>query len=108
MTHSQTARHTYTRKLEDANGLDIDINIDFEENSPFQEGILSETYQRPDRSYFHEPPELVSLVNTGRLVQKFLPKQTNIDKVLKNNTEKSSKRNTSASNSKRIIGKIFE
>ena len=25
------------------------INIDFEENSPFQEGIISETIQRPDK-----------------------------------------------------------
>ena len=28
-------------------GLDTDINIDNEENSLYQEGILSETYQRP-------------------------------------------------------------
>ena len=28
------------------------INLDFEENSPFQEGIISEAYQRPDRSFF--------------------------------------------------------
>ena len=30
--------------------LDLDINKDFEENSPYQEGIISETYQRPDKS----------------------------------------------------------
>ena len=29
-----------------------DINLDFEENSPFQEGIISETYQRLDKSFF--------------------------------------------------------
>ena len=63
--------------------LDIDVNTDFEGNSPYQEGIISETYQRPDKSYFQEPPELDSLVNTGRLVQKLLPKQKDIDKVLK-------------------------
>ena len=28
------------------------INLDFEENSPFQEGIISETIQRPDKSFF--------------------------------------------------------
>ena len=27
------------------------INFDFKENSPFQEGIMSETFQRPDKSY---------------------------------------------------------
>ena len=58
------------RKLTD---LDSDINMDFEENSPYQEGIISETDQRPDRSYFQEPPELDSLINVGKLVQKYLP-----------------------------------
>ena len=37
------------RKLTD---LDTDINIDFEENSPYQAGIISDIYQRPDRTYF--------------------------------------------------------
>ena len=39
--------------------------------------------QRPDKSYFQEPQELESLINTGRLVQKFLPKQADMDKILK-------------------------
>ena len=29
--------------------INPEINIDFEENSPFQEGVISEIYQRPDR-----------------------------------------------------------
>ena len=63
--------------------LDLEINKDFEENSPYQEGIISEIYQRPDRSQLSEPPELADLVNTNNLVQKYLPKQTDIDKMLK-------------------------
>ena len=59
------------------------IDFKFEENSPYQEGIIMETYQRPDKSHFQEPRELENLVNMGRLVQKFLPKQADIDKVLK-------------------------
>ena len=43
--------------------LDIDISTDFEEVSPFQEGIISETYERPDRSYIRVPPELTDLVD---------------------------------------------
>ena len=35
--------------------IDLEINTDFEENSPFQEGLISETYQRPDKSNFQEP-----------------------------------------------------
>ena len=30
------------------------INIDFKENSPFQVGIISETFQRLDKSFFSE------------------------------------------------------
>ena len=45
--------------------------------------MISEAYQRPDKSYFQEPKELESLVNTSRLVQKFIPKQTDIYKILK-------------------------
>ena len=57
--------------------------MDFKENSPYQDGVISEMYQRPDRSYFQEPPELDSLISMGKLVQKFLPKQADIDKMLK-------------------------
>ena len=48
-----------------------------------QEGIISEFYHRPDKSYFQELKDLESLVNTRRLVQNFLPKQADIDKILK-------------------------
>ena len=69
---------------ENPENIDIspDLIIEFEENSPFQ-GVISETYQRPDKSFFQEPRELGGLVNTGKLVQKFLPKQANISKILK-------------------------
>ena len=63
--------------------LDPDINKDFEENSPYQEGVISEIYQRPDKSQLVEPPELTDLVDTDKIVQKYLPKQTDIDKILK-------------------------
>ena len=58
------------------------INLDFEENSPFQEGIMLETFQRPDKSFFQNPKELGDLINKENLVHKFLPKQTDIDKIL--------------------------
>ena len=61
---------------------DLDRKIDIEENSPFQEGIISETYERPDTSYIQEPYELTDLIDTTKLIQKFLPKQMDIDKIL--------------------------
>ena len=63
--------------------LDMEINKDFEENSPYQEGIISKIYQRPDKSQLVEPPELADLVDTDKIVQRYLLKQTDIDKILK-------------------------
>ena len=37
---------------------DLDWNVVIEENSPFQECIISETYERPDTSYVQGPDEL--------------------------------------------------
>ena len=65
----------------ESTNINPEINIDFEENSPYQEGVTLETYQRPDKSFFQEPQELEGLINTGNLVQKFLPKQADIDKL---------------------------
>ena len=62
--------------------LDMDRNINSEENSPYQEGIISEMYERLDKSYFKVPSELKDLIDTTKLVQKFLPKQTDMDKIL--------------------------
>ena len=39
-------------------------------------------YVSPDHSYIEELQELVDLVDTSKLVQKCLPKQTDIDKIL--------------------------
>ena len=44
--------------------------------------MLSEDYQRLDKSFFQEPQELNELINTSNLIQTFLPKQAHIDKIL--------------------------
>ena len=35
--------------------MKTESNLDIEENSPFQEGIISELIQRPDKSFFQNP-----------------------------------------------------
>ena len=55
---------------------DSDRKVEIEENSLFQEGIISEIYERPDTSYIQEPQELKDLIGTTKLIQKFLLKQT--------------------------------
>ena len=61
---------------------DLDIKVEIEENLPFQEGIILEIYERPHNSYIQEPQELKDLIDTTKLIQKYLPKQTDIDKIL--------------------------
>ena len=64
-------------------GQEVDRSkIEIEENSPFQESIISEVYERPDKLYFQEPTELKDLIDTNNIIQRFLPKQTDIDKIL--------------------------
>ena len=63
--------------------INPDINLDFKENSPFQEGLTSETVQRTDKTFFQDPKELNDLINVGNFIQKFLPKHSHIDKILK-------------------------
>ena len=59
-----------------------DINFYFEENYPFQEGVMSKTFQRLDKSFFQEPKQLGDLTNKGNFIHKYLPKQTDIDRIL--------------------------
>ena len=61
---------------------DLDRKVEIEDNSPFQEGIISEIYERPDNSYMQEPQELTDLIDTIKLIQKYLPKQMDTDKIL--------------------------
>ena len=45
------------------------LKVEVEENSPFQESIISKVYERPDKSYFQEPIELKDLIDTSNIVQ---------------------------------------
>ena len=49
-----------------------DPSMDIEENSPHQEGIITEAYVAPDQSYLEQPQELIKLVNTSKFVQRHL------------------------------------
>ena len=65
-----------SESLENKSVNEPKIDTEFEENSPHQEGIISEFYQRPNKSYLQQPKDLENLVNTSTLVQKCLPKET--------------------------------
>ena len=43
---------------------------------------MLETFQRLDKSFFQNPKELGDLVDMGNFIYKYLPKQTDIDKIL--------------------------
>ena len=72
----------YKENSQNAQDINPNINFDFEENSPFQEGIMSETFQRLDKSFFQNPKELGDLINKENFVHRYLPKQMDIDKML--------------------------
>ena len=61
---------------------DMNIYLDIEENSPFQESVISETIQRLDKMFFQNLKRLKDLIDMGNLMHKFLPKQTDIDNIL--------------------------
>ena len=44
---------------------------------------MSKTFQRPDKSFFQNPKELGEVINKENLIHKFLPRQRDIDKILK-------------------------
>ena len=52
------------------------INLDIEVNSPFQECIISETIQRPEKTFFQNPKRLEDIIDMGNLIHKFCT-QTN-------------------------------
>ena len=66
-------------RIESKTDASLSIGLEFEENSPYQEGTILETYQKPEKLYFQEPRELENLVNMDRLVQKFLQKQADME-----------------------------
>ena len=61
---------------------EIEPNLNFEENSPHQEGIITEMYKSPDKSYLEQPQELSDLVESTKPIHKYLPKQVDIDKIM--------------------------
>ena len=72
---------TCRQNSQNVEDISPNINIDFEDNSPFQ-GIISETFQKLDKSFFQNPQELDDLINKVNFIHKYLPKQMDIDKIL--------------------------
>ena len=68
---------------------------------------MSETFQRLDKSFFQEPKELGNLINKGNLIHKYLPKQTDIDKITRGNPVKGTERHSFASQNQRDTGRVF-
>ena len=48
----QNITHAQSSQSSNINNNNSDIYFDFEENSPFQEAIMSKTFQRPDKLFF--------------------------------------------------------
>ena len=60
--------------------LDTDRNIDFK-NLPYQEGIISETYERPDKSYIQGPTGIGRSSRYHQISPKVSAQKMDIDKI---------------------------
>ena len=80
---------TCKQNSQNVQDINPNINFDFEENSPFQEGVTSETFQRLDKSFFQDPKELVDLINKGNVVPQIFAKTDGYRQNTRSNTEKS-------------------
>ena len=65
---------SYPQSSQSSTDIDnINPNFEFEGNSLFQEGVMSKTFQKPDKSFFQEPKELRNLINKENLIHQYLP-----------------------------------
>ena len=72
----------------------IETNLDFEENSPHQEGIITETYESPDKSYLEQPQELSDLVDSTKIIHIVLAKTSGYRQDLEHHKKKGLERHT--------------
>ena len=74
-----TQNVSYPQSSQSSTNIDnINPNFNFEESSPFQEGVMSKTFQRQDKSFFQEPKELENLTNKENLIHKSTCKKKQI------------------------------
>ena len=67
----------------DADEIKPEVRTDIEENSPYQESPYDETILRPTDRDLMIPPLLKSHLKKKVIVHKFLPKQINLERLLK-------------------------
>ena len=57
-------------------------------NSPFDDALIELQYHKPEVRDFWQPTQLSDQVDEGKVIQKALPKQTDLDKILKQINQK--------------------
>ena len=57
-------------------------------NSPYQEEIIEEEYNRPTDNHYNNNSELKRYLNTSKMVHEFLQNQTNLNNTIKLTIEK--------------------
>ena len=71
-------------ELVDVHDIEPQLNTNFEENAPQEEEIIHEVYESPGKKYMQESPEFHTHVDSKNLVERYLPKQEGLDKILDN------------------------
>ena len=67
----------------DGDAIEPKPNMEFEEHAPQQEGIIHDVYERPGKEYLKKWLELHVQVDSKTFVQRYLPRQADLDKILK-------------------------
>ena len=62
--------------------LILNINFNFEENSPFEEGVMSEMFQRQPNHSFKNLENKGDLVSKGNFIHKYFPNKWTLIKYL--------------------------
>ena len=74
---------THVQSSQNTKDINPNINFDFEETHHFKKVSCPRCSKEPDKSFFQELKELEDLINKGNFIHKYLPKQTDIDKIPK-------------------------
>ena len=90
----------------DVDCIEPEVRNGIEENSPYQEGPYEETIARPTEKNLVVPPSLESQIKKELLVHKYLPKQIDLERLLKTHTKENIKRYTFICHSKRSLCRI--
>ena len=88
MSHQPDIRHPESIKIVFSEGQ---FDKEISHNSAYQEDAFEQKYNRSKEIHYRDSPELGKQINRSKVVHKFLPKQSNLNKIFRLTEKKISK-----------------